>query len=253
MTITATQPAIPLTTPERATTRHLHRGFFALMGLLPGRLATTARTAYFDFRFTSGTPWPYDTCAYEAAKRTELVAAVPPDAQLILEVGAADGHNLSDLADRAPSATVVGIDLSKKACDLARRRVSGRASITVEQADLPGAAARLPRLLGSVDVLVVAEVLYYLGGLRATAAQLAPVPSLLAPSGRVVLLHGSADAQLLHARAARCLGLRITGESHHTADGRDFVISVLERMETPRTSSPSGAVPSVVWSTPGRA
>lgn len=227
MASTTAQPPAPLTTPERAATRRVHRGFFALLGLLPSALASSARARYFDSRFAAGTPWPYDACPYEAAKRAALVGEVPADARVVLEVGAADGHNLPHLADRAPAARVVGIDLSEQACDLARLRTVGRPEIVVERTDLPHAAARLPWLYGSVDALILAEVLYYFGGPRATAEQLAPVGRLLSAAGRVVLVHGSADAHRLHTRAAGCLGLTVTRESHHAADGRDFLVTVL--------------------------
>lgn len=231
MTITGAESAVHVTSQELAATRHVHRGFFALLGLLPRSLAARARSALFDARFATGTPWPYDTCAYEAAKRHALVAEVAPTDRVILEVGSADGHNLLALAAQVPSTSIVGIDVSEQACDHARRRTAGQSQITVEQADLPGAIPLLPRLRGSVDAIILAEVLYYLGGTRATAEQLAPVPTLLSPTGRVILVHGSSDAARLHARAARCLGMQVARERRGGACGRDFLVTVLERTD----------------------
>ena len=81
-------------------------------------------------------------------------------------------------------------------------------------------------MYGPVDYVVLAEVLYYLGGDRGMDMALTSVRSLMGPETRVVMVHGSADACALHARAANALGLDIvSGVCMHDAD-RPFEIVV---------------------------
>lgn len=216
---------------EGAVTRYLHRLFFSAVGLLPGASSRWARTRIFNGLFTAGTPWPYAQCPYERAKREHLVASVPENAHTIMEIGCADGHNLQAIAAARPAAHVVGVDISDRACDLARMRTLSQPGVEVVHADSGKLVESRTDLHGSVDAIVTSEVLYYLGTGRQFHQQVAPLRSLLTPQGCVIAVHTCADALDLHRRAAKALDLTVAREQQVALAERSFTISVL----TPRT------------------
>lgn len=218
---------------ESAVTRRLHRAFFATVARLPRPAARWARVRIFNGLFASGTPWPYADSSYESIKRDHLVSVVPEGARVIVEVGCADGHNLELLASRSPDARVIGVDISSRACTLARGRIGAKpgvlSRVDVVHTDTTTFAGRRRDLHGSVDVIVLSEVLYYLGSGRVFADQVEPLARLLAQDGQVVAVHTCADAPTLHSRLAKVLGLTSTSENEITAEGQTFTISLLSR------------------------
>jgi SAM-dependent methyltransferase len=220
--------AVPV--PFRSTLRpnvgqRIHRAWFSAVSLLPPTATARVRSLIFDLMFTGGTPWDYDGSTFERIKREAMVTRVPEWAEVIVEIGVADGHNLVPLAARAPRAEVVGVDVSRRAVALARKRVDGHPRIRIGCADAAALASARPDLWGRTDVLVISEVLYYLGGPRALQRALAPLRGVLGPRGRVLLVHGGHDAASLHAQATQALG--VTQGSTHVlaADGQPFVIA----------------------------
>lgn len=203
----------------------LHRAWFSAVSLLPPTATARVRSLIFDLMFTGGTPWDYDASPFERIKREAMVTRVPEWAEVIVELGVADGHNLVPLAGRAPRAEVVGVDVSRRAVALARKRVDGHPRIRIGCADAAALACARPDLWGRTDVLVISEVLYYLGGPRALERALAPLRGLLSPRGRVLLVHGGHDAASLHAQATQALGVRQTSTHVLAADGQPFVIA----------------------------
>ena len=218
---------------ESAVTRRLHRAFFATVARLPRPASRWAQARIFNGLFASGTPWPYAESSYESTKRDHLISGVPERARMIVEVGCADGHNLELLAARSTDARVIGVDISSRACSLARGRIRANPEVSsrvdVVHTDTTTFAGRRHDLHGCVDVIVLSEVLYYLGSGRVFADQVKPLGRLLAPDGQVVAVHTCADAPALHTRLANALGLTPTSENEISADGQAFTISVLSR------------------------
>lgn len=212
---------------EWPVARRLHRLAFAAIAALPRPASCWLRRRVFNRLFESGTPWPYAECFFERSKRERLLAEVPLDARILLEVGCADGHNLEALGVRFPEITAIGVDISDRACELAARRVAGLPGVEVLQSACAQVATRLPGLVGRVDVIVVSEVLYYLGAGAAFTSQVAPLRALLADRGCVIAVHTCADALTLHDRLAAALALRVTREFRVSVQGRPFTLSVL--------------------------
>ncbi len=185
----------------------LHRCAFRAVGVLPGFAASAVRRHVFESMFRGcADPWGYQTSAYESRKRDILVGTVPTGAAVVLELGCADGHNLVALARERATATIIGVDVSAAAVEVARAKSNGFANVTVLRADANECIDLLSDFRGRVDVMVIAEVLYYLGSAKALRRAIGPLALLLAPDATVVLLHGGRDAASLHATACASLG-----------------------------------------------
>lgn len=237
-----TRFVIPVSLPSEPTGSPLgeclHRTAFRVIGALPPRLARRTRSGVFKMLFSlSEDPWGYDVLSYERQKRRVLMDGIPPAAAgagPIIELGCADGHNLQALADRYPHTSIVGLDISPIAVAAARRRTAHQAHVRIEQSDARGAAVALRGVgVESIGVLLVAEVLYYLGGPAQVHAELKALAPMMKPSGVLVLVHGASDAERLHRPAVAALGCatvdRIITDDPH----RPFVV------ETARTSQAS--------------
>lgn len=214
---------------EHSVTRRLHRLFFATVSALPRPAASWVRTRIFNRLFESGSPWPYSSCSYEGIKRDRLMAEIPAGARVVIEIGCADGHNLEAAALRVPDARIIGVDISDRACSLARQRVSSYTNVDVIQGECADLVAGHPALRGTVDAVVVSEVLYYLGTGQAFADQVAPLRELMSADGVVIAVHTCADAGALHARLADALGLHQVREETVSVADRAFTLAVLSR------------------------
>lgn len=203
-----TQSDVESPAPTDSRIGHLvHRGGFALLALLPDRWRLAIRRRIFDGMFSvADDPWDYEHMPYERRKQASLAASVPSDPRVILEVGCADGHNLAVLAHAHPRSLVIGTDVSGRAVARARDRVRQHANARVVVADFRDLAQALGDVSGQVDVLVLSEVLYYLGVAHQVDHALQPARALLHPAATVILVHGASDAMRLHDRACRALG-----------------------------------------------
>lgn len=218
--------------------RHVHRAGFALIALLPGRLASVARRRLFDAMFgLADDPWDYGVMPYEQRKGAQLTASIPPGAGVIVEVGCADGHNVAALARLHPGSKVIGVDISERAVAMATRRIRSHTNAMVVRADARSVADALNEFRGQVNVLVLSEVLYYLGTGTQVQETLIATRRLLSPDAIVVLVHGTYDAQRLHAPACIALGVtRLT----------DTVVDDPDRTYTLTVARSTGEVDSVV-------
>lgn len=112
-------------------------------------------------------------------------------------------------------------------CTRAARRTSGHSNALVVQADARSVADALEEFRGQVDVLVLSEVLYYLGVGMQLQQALMPMRALLSPGASIVLVHGAYDAQHLHAPACPALsGVHLTSEALVDDPDRPYVVTV---------------------------
>jgi hypothetical protein len=210
--------------------RLLHRALFATLGFLPRALRHALRRRVFDALFSlSDDPWRYEQTAYEHRKRQHLLMAVGAQVHTIIEVGCADGHNLRAVAQANPHATIIGTDVSPIAVDIASRHTSEFPNVRVVRAEQLSRIGIEDRF----DCVILAEVLYYLGSERAMRETLQPVRDRMSDACRVILLHGSADAPELHARAARAMGLRTAEHQHINEPERPFLVTIATPTEAP--------------------
>lgn len=207
--------------------RFVHRAGFALLALLPGRLASVARRRLFDAMFgLADDPWDYALMPYEQRKQAQLAAAIPSGAGVIVEVGCADGHNVAALARLHPGSTVIGIDISERAITTAARRIHSHTNAMVVRADARSVADALDEFRGRVNVLVLSEVLYYLGTSPQVQQALMPTRALLSPDATVVLVHGAYDAQRLHAPACTALSVVRVADTVVDDPDRPYIVTV---------------------------
>lgn len=117
-----------------------------------------------------------ETAVEQAIER----AAGPARVGRLIDLGTGTGRMLTLLGDRADAA--VGIDLSQNMLNIARRHVAeaGLRQVELRHGDI--VSTRLPS--GCADLVVVHQVLHYLGE---PAAALAEAARLLAPSGRLLV------------------------------------------------------------------
>ena len=207
--------------------RHVHRAGFALLALLPDRLASVARRRLFDAMFgLAEDPWDYEVMTYEQRKGAHLIASIPPGAGVIVEVGCADGHNVAALARLHPGSKVIGVDISERAVAMATLRIRSHPNAMVVRADARFVAEALREFRGQVDVLVLSEVLYYLGTGPQVQQTLMAARRLLSPDATVVLVHGTYDAQRLHAPACVALGVARLADSVVDDPDRPYTVTV---------------------------
>ena len=119
--------------------------------------APSERQARFDQLFAENPdPWDIDTSDYERSKREAVLAALGKRRfARMLEVGCAGGALTERLAELASS--IVALDVSTKAIDLAARRLPRCDSVEFVVAEVPDYWPA-----GQFDAVILSEVLYFL-------------------------------------------------------------------------------------------
>ncbi|MBA2535048.1 MAG: methyltransferase [Rubrobacter sp.] len=136
---------------------------------------------YFEGLYAeSGDPWSFETSEYERKKYERTLAVLGGRRfHKALEAGASIGVFTGMLADLCDE--LLAVDVSERAVEAARERLSGRGHVRVERRTLP---EQMPE--GPFDLIVASEVLYYfpreemLAVLQAFERELAPGGVLLA-------------------------------------------------------------------------
>lgn len=139
--------------------------------------------AYFDRVYAGSTdPWGFATSAYEDAKYTATLAALPRARyRRCLEVGCAIGVLSGRLAPRVGE--LVGVDVNDAVLAEARRRNRAHPHLRFARMMYPR-----ERPGGRFDLALVSEVGYYWGGHEFYVAQDALLESLES-GGHLVLVH----------------------------------------------------------------
>ena len=111
---------------------------------------------YFEGLYAeSGDPWDFETSEYEQHKYARTLSVLGEHTfRRALEAGASIGVFTEMLADRCDE--LLAVDVSERAVEAARRRLSGRGHVRVERRTLP---EEMPE--GPFDLIVASEVLYY--------------------------------------------------------------------------------------------
>ena len=163
-------------------------------------------------------PWGFQTSAYERAKYAETLAALGTRRfRFALELGCSIGVMTQALAPRCDR--LLGIDIAETALALARSRCDALPGVSFRRCWLP---EEFPALeAGSVDLILVSELLYFLS--PADNARLAAaILAALAPDGMLVLVNwtGETNTPCTGDEAARLLvgactaqGLEVTLDS----------------------------------------
>lgn len=137
---------------------------------------------YFDELYAANPdPWRMETSAYEEAKYTATLAALPrPRYHHGIEIGCSVGVLTARLATRCDD--LLGLDVAQAALDRAAQRCRGL-PVRFEVSALPATAPA-----GRFDLIMLSEVIYYFD--RGGVAKLAgTVVGMAAPGADVVLVH----------------------------------------------------------------
>jgi len=115
------------------------------------------RGTVFDRLFAGGVdPWCFETSPYERDKRGRTVAALKGRRwRRCLDVGCATGVLTGELLQVCDE--IVGVDISRTALSIARKRLAGCTSIDLARMNIPH---EWP--MGQFDLIVISEVLYFL-------------------------------------------------------------------------------------------
>jgi SAM-dependent methyltransferase len=173
----------------------LHRRFFKLISILPARAHSKVLRRYFDWWYSIPDPWGYAVERYEHEKYAVTLLSVPPSGyRRILDAGCSEGLFTHILAKKYPEAHIVGVDISERAIQRARRRAKSR-STAVEFVAMDILSDHFHE---QFDLVFCSDVLYYLGrnGRRRLAAQ--RLRALIAPGGLLVLIHPWPETQHLY-------------------------------------------------------
>lgn len=205
----------------------LHRIAWSVLGILPFGLDQKATAAYFERGFKSGNPWDYDERQYENQRLAMLSELLPEHRpQTALEVGCAEGHLTQRLHTRWPSTDLRVIDVSSTAIDRARIRVGSSETVRYEVTDLRAWTESYDG--PPLDLVILTDVLYYLGSSRTVRRTLEGLRRHLDGSGTVIVGHAAEPATWLHPTARKALGLTGPTQTRDLA-GHDYTIDVLTR------------------------
>jgi 2-polyprenyl-3-methyl-5-hydroxy-6-metoxy-1,4-benzoquinol methylase len=177
---------------------------------------------YFERRFAERDPWSYETSEYERTKYRRTLETMPALARAhVLEVGCAEGVFTACLAERG--AHVLAVDICASALLRAQHRCAAWAGLRFACLDISSAPVR-----GSFDLVLCAEVLYYLHQ-RGLCKARDRLVSRLKPGGRMVLVHPLKDAERIHPVIAAHPSLAALTERTWSDSTRPYTITLLEK------------------------
>ncbi len=223
--------------PSRSRGDRLHRLAFGALAAAPLFVRARGRRAVFDrFYRGGGDPWGYSRSPWEARRHAALVhACASSGAEWAMDVGCGTGHLLRALLHADAARSLVGIDISHRAVRHAARQGLGLPQgfrsqfLQVDIAD-DGRSWFTDRF----DLVVCADVLYYLPRQQLLTDVLDRLVSWMTPGASLVLAHPVSHAAYLHGAAHSHAALRRTG-SVHVAGTRDgYRIEVFTKSPQPQ-------------------
>lgn len=182
--------------------------------------------SYFDELFQDNDdPWAFKQRWYERRKRALTLAALPRERYAaIFEPGCANGELSAELATRCDR--LVGCDTSRRAVELARRRLTSFTHASVLHARLP---QHWPE--EQFDLIVFSELGYYLDiddlhrWIERALASLTPDGQLLACHWRPQIAGCSLNAEAVH----RTLGMHLPMQKLFSHLEPDFLLDLWSR------------------------
>lgn len=212
----------------------LHHLAFRALDRVPRALLPTARSLVFDSRYSRNPdPWGYGTTLAETERHNALIAACRAGARWALDIGCGTGAFSRRLLDTGTAEWVVGVDVSKVAVQLAARTQLEHPCGYRGQFHHADVTRAVPAWFARrFDVVVCADLLYYLPSAHQLEVLTGRVAGWLTPGGRLVLAHPAARAGHLHGAAARHPAL-VHEEQVDTGAAADYRIDVYRRTTSP--------------------
>lgn len=223
--------------PSRSRGDRLHHLAFGALAAAPWFVRNRGRRAVFD-RFYRGSadPWGYSRSPWEARRHAALVRACPPSgARWALDVGCGTGHLTRALLHADAARSIVGIDISHRAV-----RRAAHQSLSLPQ----GFRSQFLQVdiaddgrywfTDRFDLVVCADVLYYLPRPQLLTQVLDRLVSWMRPAASLVLAHPVSHAAYLHGAAHSHAALRRTGSVHVAGTDGGYRIDVFTKLPSPR-------------------
>jgi SAM-dependent methyltransferase len=214
---------------SRTWRRDLHelifRTFFRVAAAGGAGGQTLVSRLYFGWLYRRPDPWKYASSPYELAKYERTLATLRGNcASRALEAGCSEGAFTEMLLREGLARTIVGVDVSETALARARARCAAFPGAEFVRANVSSEAPS-----GSFDLIICAEILYYIGPRAGRACAI--LGERLAPQGRLVAVHSTDRAALLH--APWVADPRLVHEQRILADddARPYTIDVFRRVE----------------------
>ncbi|ONI90950.1 hypothetical protein ALI22I_11020 [Saccharothrix sp. ALI-22-I] len=208
-----------------------HRRLFALPSRSSPAKQGRLLRLWFEWWHRRPDPWGLAVDNYEQHHYSTMLDHLPEQPyRRMLDVGCSEGVFTDQLAARHPQAEVVGVDISQRATDRARAGgVSG--------------SGKRPRYLrldvvsddldDRYDVVICAEMLYYLGRPERVRQSCRRLSRLLAPGGVLVVAHPWSEARQLHADLDGNPALRHLHEHVDRTSWRPLAVTLYERPTAP--------------------
>jgi ubiquinone/menaquinone biosynthesis C-methylase UbiE len=176
-------------------------------------------------------PWSYRQSPFEREKYTKTLNAIPPEAQLILEVGSSEGVFTELLLQKGKK--VVGIDVSETALTRAKNRLQKYG----DQVDLRKFnIVKDDGLQETFDLVLASEVLYYLGNKNILLTLEEKFARFLKERGYLLLVHFYPSGKIIHDVFLERKRFERVWEEITYHPERDYIITLLQK--TPNSSSP---------------
>ncbi len=175
-------------------------------------------------------PWNYQANPFETEKYERTLAALPHGVKQILEVGASEGVFTEMLLKRGLQVT--GVDVSLTAIERAKKRLAGYG----DQIALLAADITKDEVVGTYDLVLAAEVLYYLGGRDRLIKLRDKFREALRDEGYLLLVHFYPNGKLIHDLFQEEDAFRVVSEHVYPHPERDYLITLLRKLPSSRVS-----------------
>ncbi|RBQ16695.1 hypothetical protein DP939_28865 [Spongiactinospora rosea] len=207
----------------------LHRTFFRAVSLLSARAQGRLLHLFFQWVHQAPDPWRYETEPYEIGKYEMTLRHIPDRPyRRALDVGCSEGAFTRRLARAFPQAECLGVDVSDHAISRAAAKAAGSARFAALDFlnEDPG---------GMFDLVVCAEMLYYVGRGERLRLVFERFRTFMAPGGVLVLVHEWPEARRLYRHLDESPGFRKMAEHPCEHPERSYAVTVYERVEPAST------------------
>ncbi len=170
-------------------------------------------------------PWHYQTNPFETEKYERTLATLPEGVKKILEVGASEGVFTEMLLKKGLQVT--GVDVSLTAIERARERLARYE----DQIVLLAADITKNDVEGTFDLVLAAEVLYYLGGRDRLLHLRDTFREALREDGYLLLVHFYPNGKIIHDLFQEDGAFTLVSERIFPHPERDYLITLL--LKTP--------------------
>ncbi|HSV31383.1 MAG TPA: SAM-dependent methyltransferase [Atribacteraceae bacterium] len=168
-------------------------------------------------------PWNYRGSEFEQEKYRRILDAIPEGIHSVIEIGCSEGVFTEMLLEKGY--TVIGVDISAIAIERAGKHLERFGErVRLWKRDVTREAIE-----GRYDLLIIAEMLYYLGGPGHLRRLRAIFLSLVRGGGYLLLEHFHPSGKLIHNVFLESGVMRLLDETVYPHPDRDYLITLLQK------------------------